>query len=224
MQKKAAKTVAEEPKAPGFVPADDTQKQDLVMSSEELSIARRVATMDEEWKDIGEDSVMDFTLNNDPFELPPPALEKKKQKQFAFRWIERDAKRLDTVRSKPVPFKWWICNRTSTPFLEGYFDPILGCVSRLDQMLVFKPFWMFVKEMEFKQRLAEGVNAKAIENLDGEERGNTSFVASRRSGLDSKSRREQVTGSDEIQFDEAEYDKSRGVVHGPAEASDLVVD
>jgi hypothetical protein len=125
------------------------------LTTEESAIVNRVLAEKDDWKQIKESEVDDFQLANDPMEFPEPAKEMKAKKKYAFRWITRTTARMDEMRNKPVPFKWWICNAVNTPFLEGYFDPVLRCVCKLDQMLVFKPFWMFVKEQEFKASAAE---------------------------------------------------------------------
>jgi hypothetical protein len=100
----------------------------------------------------------------------------KKKKKFAFRWIARTPERMDEMRTKDIPFKWWICNEVNTPFLSGFFDPVLGCVSKMDQMLVFKPFWMFVKEQEFKTRSDRQVQGDFLKAKQGEVKGGGEFV------------------------------------------------
>jgi hypothetical protein len=151
-----------------------------VLTSEETAIVNRVMAEKDDWKSIKESDVDDFQLANDPFELPEPAKAMKKKRKFAFRWITRTTERMDELRNKPAPFKWWVCNAVNTPFLEGFFDPVLRCVCKMDQMLVFKPYWMFVKEQEFKQGMAERNAASGdLKKKSGAVKGGGEFVEGR---------------------------------------------
>lgn len=147
------------------------------ITAEEQAIAARVAAdSSREWETITEKGALDYSLGRDVFELPPPAKKAYAEKNFVFRWIERKQSRLDEFRSKEAPYKWWVCNSVNTPFLAGFFDPILGCVSREDQMLMFQPYWMKMKRDEILQRQNEGI--KDIRQKHGETKGDgMSFVA-----------------------------------------------
>jgi hypothetical protein len=202
-----------------------TDEQPRVLSSDEQSIAQRVAAADREWELFNEDSVIDFSLADDPLKLPEPALKMEKEKKFKFRWIERKPARLDTMRNLRVPMKWWPCNSTNTPFLDGFFDPILGCVSRLDQMLVFKPWIMWTKEREIKDQMAGAVDSGTILSKQGEAKGGMDFIASRRNPervLDTP--RQEISGTDVVLHDEALIDKRNGVSHDNSDMSELVTD
>lgn len=136
------------------------------LTPEELAIAKRVGNEDDGWQTITEGDINDFSLSEDPWKLPPPAQKAENEKRFAFRWIRRDPARLDEVKNKPAPLRWWIANRTTTAFLAKYVDPVLGCIARHDQMLVFKPWWMYERERAAKWEAADsleqrGVNEKA---------------------------------------------------------------
>jgi hypothetical protein len=195
------------------------------ITAEEQAIAARVAGDLGDWGDFGEDSVIDYNLGRDIFELPPPAKKKQDAREFAFRWIERTPKRLDQVRNKPVPFRWWICNRTNTPFLDGHFDPVLGCVSREDQMLVFKPWWMRDKEVLYKRYLADsqdqsgnllGKNGKKSES-------GTKWLAGKRSEDGDDAMQHEIRGADVVMADEQVMDEKSGIRHSN-DTSDLIVD
>jgi hypothetical protein len=134
------------------------------LTPEELAIAKRVGNEDDGWQTIGESDMNDFSMSEDPFRLPPPAQKAENEKKYAFRWIRRDPARLDEVKRKPVPMRWWIANRTTTPFLASYVDPILGCITNHDQMLVFKPWWMHEKEKEAKRELADALDQRRVDN------------------------------------------------------------
>ena len=126
------------------------------LTQEESAIYQRVMGDDDKsWQTITEGDVEDFSLMEDPLKLPEPAQKQQDNKKFAFRWCKRTSERVDQLRTAPVPKKWWICNSTNTPFLEKFIDPILGCVCRMDQMLLFKPWWMHIKHQVAKREIAE---------------------------------------------------------------------
>jgi hypothetical protein len=179
-----------------------------------------------DWQSLGEDSIVDFSFGRDMFEIPPPAKEKQNAKEFAFRWVLRDPKRLDEMRNKPVPFRWWICNSTNTPFLKDFLDPVLGCVSREDQMLMFKPWWMRDKEWAYKRGLADAQDESG--NLlakDGQMQGETGieWKAGKRS-ITGKELGHEVRGGDVLMADEAILDERAGIRHSAASESDLIVE
>ncbi|MFA5377528.1 MAG: hypothetical protein WC455_17385 [Dehalococcoidia bacterium] len=159
---------------------DGTAEGKTVLTSSEAAIVARVIAERDDWKTIKESEVEDFALKDDPLAMPEPAKEMRKKKKFAFRWITRTPERMDEMRTKDVPFKWWVCNAVNTPFLTDYLDPVLGCVSKMDQMLVFKPFWMFVKEQEFKNRADREVAGDYLKAKDGEKKGGGEFVAGKK--------------------------------------------
>jgi hypothetical protein len=161
---------------------DETAESKTVLTAEEAAISARVMAEHEDWKSVKESDVDNFQLADDPLAFPEPAKAMKKKKKFAFRWIRRTPERMDEMRTKDVPFKWWVCNAVNTPFLEGFFDPVLGCVSKMDQMLVFKPYWMFVREQEFKNRADKEVAGDFLKKKDGEKKGGGEFVKDQKIG------------------------------------------
>ena len=184
-----------------------------VLSPEEMAIFRRIKGDGREWETITEEDVDDYSLMEDPMKLPPQALELRKKKEFAFRWIERTANALDQMRAKNVPERWWIVNAESFPDMEALFDPILGCINRLDQMLVFKPYWMHVKRMDMVQQLTDAQDrAGMIESLDGVTTESASITAGKRSGVDPRPIRGEVKAGDTIEYEEASSaSESQGV-------------
>jgi hypothetical protein len=141
-----------------FVPPSESVETEIgtvTLSSDELAIAQRVNAVTDDFKFIKESEVDDYALAEDPMKLPDEAKKRQDAKQYAFRWISRTAERMDEMRNKDIPFRWWVCNATTAPFLEGSFDPVYGCVCKLDQMLVMKPWNMYQAERRFFQGLAD---------------------------------------------------------------------
>ena len=171
------------------------------LTPEELAIARRVAGEDDGWKHpVGEDSALDFSMGGDPFRLPPPAKKAQDDRKYRFRWIARTKERVDHIRTMPIPRRWWICNRTTTPFLKKFIDPVLGCVCKEDQMLVFKPYDHYEREREMVMRVTEnkdhGGNLAAKHGLL-DSRGSTAMsAASGRPVGQGNPAREEIKGGD----------------------------
>ena len=140
-------------------PIDKKLKQPANLTGDEAAIFQRVKSEAEgpkEWETISENDLHDYSLGADPFKLPKFALKLKEEKQFTFRWVARSKERLDEIRSLEPPKKWWIVNVSTIPVSEGDCDPILGCVTMYDQLLVFKPYWMFEADQRMKQELSDG--------------------------------------------------------------------
>ena len=196
---------------------DDITEQQSVQSenkisaltSDESALFQRIQGERDDWRTIGEDSVLDYLMSEDPMKLPDAALEMEREKQFKFRWIERSPRRLDVERSKQPPYKWWICNLSNTPFLSNEIDPVLGCVCKLDQMLLFKPWWMHEKEMKFEQMKTDAHTAGDILSMNGEKREWGDFQSFK--GDEEKQSRVKVGGDDVIFADEAAIDKATGI-------------
>jgi len=182
-----------------------TETKTSALTPEEMAIYQRVKNESREWETITEESVDDYSLMQDPFKLPPEIKEYVIRKEFAFRWIERKSQRLDEIRAAEVPNKWWVVNTDSFPQLdEDLFDPILGCVSRLDQMLVFKPWWMHEKRMQMVESLNKAQDRSGtVEGKHGERRDGVQFIAGRRNPeqiLDPI--RSEIKAGDKIEYEE----------------------
>lgn len=177
------------------------------LTPEEKAIYGRVISESDDWKTITEEESNDFSLSRDAFEVPDPAKKLELNKEFKFRWITRNSARLDEIRNKQAPFKWWVVNLNQPVggVFKPWIDPNHGCVSREDQMLMFKPWWMFEKEREYKDRLAETHDRSSnLESKNGEVRragreSEVNLMAGKRSGMEDKTLRQEIRGSD-IQF------------------------
>lgn len=134
-------------------------KEDTVKSAsltpDEMAIFQRVQAEKDDWQTITEADVHDFSLAQYPFQLPPEAQKLLDEKQFAFRYAEMKPAKIDMLRNAQVPLKWWIANKTTLPQLSKYCDPIHGAIQELDQILMFKPYWMHRKVLDAKRELAE---------------------------------------------------------------------
>ena len=128
------------------------------LTPEEAAIFQRVksaADRGREWETLTERDVDDFALREDPMKLPEFAQKLYEAKQYVFRWVTRSKERLDEINNMKPPFKWWIVNASTIPESEEALDPVLGCVSRLDQLLVFQPYWMSEARRQIREGLAE---------------------------------------------------------------------
>jgi hypothetical protein len=189
------------------------------MTQEERAIFNRVASESREWATIDPYATEDYSLAEDPFKLPEQALKLQKDKQFQFRWITRTPERLDQVKGKPVPFRWWPVNNVQPVggLFRNVVDGSTGAVHLMDQMLVFKPWWMWEQEKKLKDRQAD--MRGDLTERDNEEIGSLRLAASKRKASDPRSRVE-VSGSD-IQF-KGEADVY-GDSYGAVGMNDLVV-
>lgn len=132
--------------------AKTIEKQATNLTPEERAIADRVSSEKDSWLGITEESMLDYSLGDEPYPLPPEAKEKQDKKEFAFRCVEMKKERLDYFRSMPDndPRKWWICNSTNTPFLAKYVDSVHGGVQINDQLLMVKPWFMHKRHQDIK--------------------------------------------------------------------------
>jgi hypothetical protein len=176
-----------------------------VLTPEETAIAQIVGSTDDSWSTIGENTALDYSLGKDAFELPKPAKKLELDKKFKFCWITRNPDRLRQITSKEVPLKWWPVN--STQPVAGAFDRfvnVAGCVPREDQMLMFKPWWMFERERAMKQRLAQNVDfAGDVTRKDGTQKDGMEFRAGKRSS-EGKQMGIEITGTDQVIYDDSQ--------------------
>jgi len=193
---KTKKTV--EKKKPG---RPKTKPQAL--TPEGMAIFQRVRSEADDWKTITEESVDDYSLMQDPFKLPDEIKEFEKRREFKFRWIERTSSRLDEIRSASVPHKWWIVNIGSFPTLTHLCDPILGCISRLDQMLVFKPWWMWEKRMQLLDELnAAQDRSGTLEGKGKEARDGVVLVGGKKPADSIEPLPGEIKAGDKIEYEE----------------------
>lgn len=196
------------------------------ITPEEQAIAARVMASNPEWQPLGEDSLVDFNFGRDMFELPPPAKKKQDNREFAFRWVKRTPERIDQLRNRPDPFRWEICNRTNTPYLNRYVDPVTGGVVREDLILMYKPWYLRDKEWAYKRGLADAQDASGmLLNRDGRMEGETGieWKAGKRSILSGELGHE-VRGGDVVMADEEILDERAGIRHQNVTDSDLIVE
>jgi len=176
------------------------------LTPDELAIYQRVSSAGQkrEWETISEEDLHDYNLGKDPFKIPEFAQKLKDEKQYAFRWIERSRERIDNVNSLEPPFKWWLVTSETVPECEDSIDSNLGCVCLYDQMLVFKPYWMWEKERKIKEQIADrkdkdgSLEAKHHLPVDGT---GSEFLADRRA---------RIGGRDQVILHEGDIDESTG--------------
>ena len=218
---RAAKNKPEEKTEPETAPTLIASPID--MTADEKAIFSRVASESQEWATIDPHATLDYALAEDPFKLPDAALKLEKNKEFKFKWISRKPERLDEVKNASIPFRWWPVNRMQP--VAGAFDRNVdgttGAVHLLDQMLVFKPWWMWQKEEDFQAKLAD--TRGDLTSKDGQEKNDLLLAAARRKEGEPKSRAE-VAGNDIHFRGEADVDEASGRAgYGYASESDLVV-
>lgn len=181
------------PKQASTLPAGSKQ----IMTSTEAALAARIASQDSTWQTVTEADVEDFSLMNDPMPFPKPAVKLEQEKRFKFRWIARTPNRIDEMtRGQRVPLRWWIVNSTNPlGVFAPLVDPTTGGIHSLDQILVFKPWWMHEVERAVRNESQQtkddsgNINKRhGISTIDG-----TTFLA----GSAYK-----ISGKDEVQFDE----------------------
>ena len=213
-----------ETKEPAFMPVEEpetTKEPQQVainksLTAEEAAIASRIMSESDEWQTLTEGDVEQFSLADDPMPFPEPVRELVERKLFAFRWVARTIDRIDQVRNKPVPFRWYLVNRTSSPGsapeFRRYFDPNTGGIHSLDQVLVFKPWWMFDMQQRMKRELADiQDNTGALERKDG--------IEPQKGVRAHTGEAYRIGNRDEVQFDE----EIENPGHMAGELGDLVV-
>ena len=140
-------------------PKPNMTDQKSELTPEMRSIAERVANQDTDWFTIGEESMNDFSMMINPMNLEPnypEAAKLQREKKYVFRWCERTPQRVDELtRSINPPLRWAIVNRQTLPEMERHIDPLLGCVTCLDQMLLFKPYAHAMIINKAKREMAE---------------------------------------------------------------------
>lgn len=148
----------------------NNDNQTSVLTSEQQAISSRVLAETADWVPIREDEVNDFSMMITPLDLQhnfPEAWKEQSEKRYAFRWCERTDKRIDELTRGGHPLtQWKICTRTTTPFLVRYIDPVLGCIARLDQILLFRPWDRHMLEKKARNQITEAKeNAGKPENI-----------------------------------------------------------
>jgi hypothetical protein len=191
------------------------------LTPDEQALANRVAGSSEEWQTINERDVNDFSLSEDPFKLPLPAQKLEAAKKFKFRWFTRTPQRVDEVKSFQKVRRWWVVNGTQPVpgAFDAYIDGSTGGVHHLDQLLFFKPWWLWEAEDALDRKLADAQSN--LTEKDGEEKNSLRYAASKRSGKEKSAGRQEVTGSDILFKGEADYDAEVGKVTPLASSEEL---
>jgi hypothetical protein len=194
------------PRAKQIKKTDDTPRNDL--TADQKAILERVQSADTDWFTIGEESMTDFSLMNNPMDIDPNypvAARLQQEKKYVFRWCERTPERVDELtRSMTPPRRWAIVNRQTLPEMSDSVDSVLGCVCCLDQMLLFKPYGHHMMVQQAKAEMADAkakspaarVQADKVETMSGPQY--------------------KIQGNDHVEYDEA-TDRDAGL-------EDIVVD
>ena len=147
-------------------------KTEPTLTPDQRAIAERVASQDTDWMTITEDQMHDFSLMVNPMNLKqnyPEAYRMQVERKFVFRWCEKTPNRVDELtRSVRPPLRWAIVNRQTLPELDRYVDPLLGCVTCQDQVLLFKPFAHAEIVNKAKRDMAEAKSRAPIDRVNRE--------------------------------------------------------
>lgn len=195
---------------------DDQELQ--ILTPEQQAISNRAEAESAEWETITEESMESYSLSITPLDLQhnfPEAWKKQCDRIYAFRWCERTDKRIDELTRGGHPVtRWKICTRVTTPFLDKYIDKLLGCVARLDQILLYRPWDRHMMEKEAKAKLTEAHAAsgkpenRVMQNVDDDEK------IQAFSGPEHK-----ISGKDDVTYEDTRTVESEG-----EELGDLVVE
>ncbi len=194
------------------------------ITPDEQALASRIATGSAEWETIKEEDVVDFSLSEDPFKLPDLALRLQAEKKFKFRWYTRTPERVDQVKNFSKVRRWWVVNRTQP--VAGLFDNVVdtctGGIHCLDQLLFFKPWWLWVAEEKLDQKLAD--SQVDLTDRNEEEKNNLRFAASKRKLGEKSKGRQEVHGGDVLFKGEEDVDSELGQRTPAASESDLTTE
>jgi len=186
------------------------------LTPEQQAIFNRVQAESTDWEVIREDQLNDFSLSITPLDLKhnfPEAWREQTEKRFAFRWCERTDKRVDELTRGGHPVtRWKICTALTTPFLKSYIDSSIGCIARLDQVLLFRPWDRHMMEKRAKDQLTEAhANSGKPENV---------ALRSAPDNVEAFSGPEYKIGS----RDDVQYEDLRETAHETEDLGDLVVE
>ena len=175
-----------------------TNKKTTNLTPEQQAIADRADLQDKAWHTIREDELNDFSLMTNILDLPKAAARLQKNKIYAFCWRTRTPERIDELtRSVNPPLRWGLVTRTTIPELKDLIDPMLGCIPRLDQVLMYKPWAHHVIVQKAKMELADaGLNTGSLEGSKHQMQGKHDDVEVM-TGKDQK-----ISGSDVVMGDE----------------------
>ena len=163
-----------EAKQPISPPATPPATSNAPLTPDERALVDQISRSKDDWSTITEESMLDFSLSEDPLRLPPEAKERQDRKEFAYRWCERTPKRVAELTNASAPLKWWVANSVTAPYLKKYVDPTVGGILRLDQLLLLKPW-------NLHQKVKDAVNesAKALYQSRELEKGGAQKIQAR---------------------------------------------
>lgn len=189
-----------------------TETKSPTLTPEEQAIAQRVETQDTDWFTIREDELEDYSLQEDPYIPPPEAVKMQREKKYAFRWCERTPGRIDQLtKTAPHYRRWALVTRNTLPELGKYVDPVLGCIARDDQALLFRPWYFHQREKDMKQERIEAQYKSS--SLDGKKE----MIQDRDEDVQVYSGEKfKITGKDQVMYDESS--------ESGADLGDLVVE
>lgn len=192
-----------------------------VLTPDERAITSRIMSETSEWQTINERDVEDFSLSVDPFKLPEPAQKLQDEKKYKFRWFTRSPQRVDEVKNLAKIRKWWVVNRVQPVpgVFDNHVDGTSGGIHCLDQLLFFKPWWLWEAEQKLEHRLAEA--DMGLVDKDGTDAGDLKWAAGKRKLSDRSLGRPEITGSDIHFRGEADVDAELGRVAPIVSEADL---
>lgn len=166
-------------------PPEPTAKAPTALTPDERALVDTISRQTDDWTQITEDDIHDFSLAEDPLKLPKEAQQRQDQREFAYRWCERTPKRIAELTNSDPPRKWWVANAVTAPYLKKYVDPTIGGVCRMDQILLLKPWKLhqMVKD-------AVAATSKALYQSKDLDKGGAAKIQSR----DDRSHLAAVTG------------------------------
>ena len=190
------------------------------LTPDEKALASRISGPSNDWQTINERDVLDFSLSEDPFKLPPPALKLEAEKKFKFRWFSRSPQRADEVKSFAKVRRWWVVNGVQPVggLFDEFIDSTTGGIHLHDQLLFFKPWWLWKAEEKVEASLAD--SQVKLEDKDETEKNDYRLVASK-SEIGGKAGRERIVGSDVVFPSEDEVDRELGKTVQPVSEKDL---
>jgi len=190
------------------------------LTPEQQAIASRSETQEplKRPHPVREDELNDFSLMKNPLDLPEAAQKLQDKKIYAFRWCERTPGRIDYLtRSELPPMRWGLVTRTTVPELEDLVDPMLGCICRLDQALLYKHWEDHARVQKAKMELAEaGLNTGSLEGKKHQMQDKNADVEVM------TGEGQRISGADEVMADEAIIDNAQGLSEDRAPLGDLV--
>ena len=176
------------------------------LTPDQRAIADRAELQDKSWHTIREDELNDFSLMTNALDLPEAAARLQNNKIYAFCWRTRTPERIDELtRSVNPPLRWGLVTRTTISELQDLIDPMLGCIPRLDQVLMYKPWAHHMIVQKAKMELADaGLNTGSLEGKRHQMQGKHGDVEVM------TGQNQKISGGDELMGEELMADIDNG--------------